>query len=281
LNLPSQLGLGLDPGVYPERACAFARDADLPGEMLNDFNYSGYLMFCLPDRRTFIDQRNHLLYPPEFRARYDAFSSSPELVEEAASQYDIGFSFVGHTSLARHFARRPESWRLVYFDDEALIHTRKPSSLVPFVYLEPGRWGALVGLSSSSLAAARAELDRQEARCGQCLHSRVAAFLLRDVAEGRLAPPTDLVARLRERGMPEALLLDAIAALGGAHAERAVDTLGTYAGFDPIGAAAVARHLGERIGWRPSGEQLRALVGEQPALTAAEVEVLSVLRTAP
>lgn len=163
-KLFSELGLGLDRPSYPVAACDFVRDAQPKGQLLNNYDFGSYLLFC-QKAPVFIDQRAWSLFPEWFYRRYlDA--GQPSQLDALTAQYHLGWAFVKYDPLATALALDPPQWGLSYFDDQALIYVRRADnpSVRVFRYLDPFAFKRLDSLTGDALAAAREELERQHRR---------------------------------------------------------------------------------------------------------------------
>jgi len=233
-ELHREVGLGLDPGVYPEQACRFAREKKLPKEMLNSFDFGSYLLFCLPERRTYIDQRAATLFTPEFSREYRALVTNRDLLRNRVERYRVSFAFTAFDPLAQALATDPEHWSLVYFDDLAQLYVGSSHPEIPgappFRWLHPYALASLTLLEGPAKQAARKELAVQSRRCADCRQTRLvtAALAASEPNFERLVSPlaekseNDLgfllaVAAFRTRDFPTAL------ALFEQHLERPLD----------------------------------------------------------
>lgn len=211
-RLTREVGLGLDPGIYPERACAFARDHALPKEMLNSFDFGSYLLFCLPERRTYIDQRAATLFTPEFSNEYYALPRHRELLESRVARYGVSFAFVGFDPMAQQLASDPSHWALVYFDDLAQLYVRastpERADTPRFSWLHPYALAPLTLLRGAALSAAQDELRLQAARCPDCRQT-----LLLDAALHADDPSFEArLSRVAQEGATDTTFLLAVAA---------------------------------------------------------------------
>ena len=253
-HLAREVGAGIDPGAYPEAACRFVRTARLPGKMLNAYDIGSYLMYCLQPSATepepipvSIDQRACSLYPGEFYARYHAAVKSPEAVRALADELDASWAFVLYDPWARRLAADPRTWRLVYFDDQALIYVRADRPETAEVararglrHLDPARIYQLPDERGASLVEARAELDRQRAACPRCYRTLLAQAALA-VAGGDARAMVDGAAQLEPFGeTPEVVFLAARYALARGQTQKAIALLDRFVavGGDPLLAAA-------------------------------------------
>jgi hypothetical protein len=273
-RLPRELGTGVDPGAYPERACAWARATPaLPGQLLNSGTMGSFLMWCLPEHRVFLDQRTWSLYDEAFFVEYLQAARDPARLETLVHKHDVGWAFTGYDALATTIGRDPERWRLVYFDDQAQIWVRveRGSALPGFVWLEPGRLGSLPGLTGAPLAAARAELSVQQARCPACRRTLLAATGVAIAAGDEPAYQAALDALLARGESPE------VAFLAARHAEAHQDWAAAAdlhrrvrrLGGDPVSARVFEARDRHRAGDEPAAQALLEELERVPAARAA------------
>lgn len=221
-RLAREVGIGVDPGAYPEAACAWARATPaLSGEMLNSGPLGSFLMWCLPEHRVFHDQRTWSLYDESFFLAYLEAARDPERLEALVERHHVGWAFTQYDTLATTIGRRPELWRLVYFDDQAQVWVRPDRNpglaAQGFVWLEPGRLGSLPGLSGEHLAQAGLELARQQARCPACTRTLLARVAMAIAARDEPAYHAALDALLARGETAE------VAFLAARHAEAHAD----------------------------------------------------------
>ncbi len=275
-RLLREVGTGLDPGAYPEQACRFAREWPLGGRMLNSFDFGSYLLFCLPDHPVFIDQRAAILYTPEFTRGYYALARSPQTLQDETSRWGISWGFMAYDPIAFVMAASPATWRLLYFDDLAMIYVRaddprvQPEARASFRYLNPLRLVSLVNAPVAVLDEARSELAVQRSRCPDCYRTHTVEAALALAAHDA----TGFQAAMRpiaDQQTPEVVFLFAVdAARRGdlASARRylsAVPVVGVERAF--IGTLSSARPV-DRTGRTPQEESDTAPVA--PASSARE-----------
>ena len=233
-----ELGTGLDPGAYPEAACRFAQGARLPGNMLNEFDFGSFLLFCLPQHPTYIDQRAATLYTADFSREYRQLPENAALLDRRVREHDVGFAFVGYDPIAKRLAQQPLSWPLVYFDDLAQIYVRAASagsdSPAAFAWLNPYYLASLSTLSGRARDAARAELVTQRQRCPDCRSTRLLGAAL-DASPGL----EQVLAQLGDDPTPDVTLLRGIAASARGELSTAIGHFNAAMerGSDAIGAA--------------------------------------------
>lgn len=168
-----QLGLGVEPGVYPEAACAFARERRLGGAVLNDFNYGSYLMFCLPESaHVAIDQRVCSLYDGAFYEDYQHRKGDKLALLGLWSELGADWAFVKSGASGDAFAAHPDRFTLIYVDDLAelylgrsLADARDEPSLDA---ISPRGLLALADADPQTLERAERALEIQKERCPEC-----------------------------------------------------------------------------------------------------------------
>lgn len=190
-RIHTRLGTGPEPRAYPEAACAFARAEQMRGRVFNWYDFGGYLMYCLPEARLFIDQRAWSLYPESFARRYIEAARSPAALRTVADETGVTWAFVSADDpFSKLMARDRSTWRLVYFDDQARLYVRTDKTEHQrrhgFRRLDPEKVLELADLSLETIPQARYELKLQKERCPDCLTTRLAeigfAIAARDLA---------------------------------------------------------------------------------------------------
>ncbi|MBI4511473.1 MAG: hypothetical protein HY698_17705 [Deltaproteobacteria bacterium] len=250
------VGLGPEPGVYPEAACRFVRAERPVGLMFNDYDFGSFLMHCLGrDYPVFIDQRAWSVYSESFYESYFAAGSSPEALRQVADAHDVAWLITGYNPLAQEAAASPSTWRLVYFDDRALIYVRvdrqgnlRLAESHGFRHLDPAGLGDLPAISGPRLAEADAELRRQEASCRSCTRTKLAQAALA-IAHGDNVAFTVHIGKLVERDeTPEAAFLAGAHAMKQKEYQRAGQFFGRMAdlGGDPRVAARLQAWAAQR-----------------------------------
>jgi hypothetical protein len=238
-RLQREIGLGLDPGVYPESACRFARSAPLDGKMFNSFDIGSYLMFCLPGHPVFIDQRAAQLYPPEFSRAYYAARRDSHSARAYTDAMGVDWAFVVYRdAFAWDFAQDPSAWTLVYFDDQALLYVRNGRSAArgwdgqAFHQLDPLHPWRVPFLYGGEIEEARGELARLSKRCPDCAWTHTMRAL---EALGRhdLEAFGAEGARAEQASTSAALVMTALASFARGKAEPAERALGALASQMP------------------------------------------------
>jgi hypothetical protein len=179
-NLFGEIGTGVDPRAYPEAACEWVKAHPPKGKMLNEFDFGSYLMFC-QSQPVFIDQRSWSLYPESFYAEYlhapDSLANFAGLIDK----YKIGWAFLGYDPLARRMSAHPQ-FKMVYFDDRAMVYARKNDALMDLSTLDPTRLSWLLDAKDSSITLARSQLEEQDRRCPTCYRTELARLAIASAA---------------------------------------------------------------------------------------------------
>ena len=180
-----EIGLGPEPGVYPDRACAYARDLDVEGGLLNSFNFGSYLTFCLEGRAPVaIDQRACSLYPGPFYRHYVHSASDPDEVRALADEIGATWAFVGHDAWSRSMSSDRHTWALVYFDDLALVYVRaddprtRSALTAAFRVLDVERPELLARARGDLARTAEREVERLTGQCPRCRETALARAAL-------------------------------------------------------------------------------------------------------
>ena len=123
-NLEAQLVLN-----SPVRAVEFIKQHSLPGPILNEFEYGGYLAWKAPEYPTFIDGRADVFdWTGVFdqMARWAWLQEDPRLLPD---RYGVNLCILKPTSAAGRMLLLLGGWKLVYTDDNAMVLVRtKPVS---------------------------------------------------------------------------------------------------------------------------------------------------------
>jgi len=119
--------LELDDYALPVAATAFAQRHNLEGNLFNDYNFGGYLLWKAPERRVFVDGRLEIYAGPVLDDYLLASNASPGW-ERVLRNYDIAYCMVrADREIAKALARSPD-WDLAYFDYNAAVFLRTGSA---------------------------------------------------------------------------------------------------------------------------------------------------------
>jgi len=192
---PAWFGWGLAADRFPIAAADLVAREELPGELLNNFDTSGYLLYRFhPQRAAFIAD-NTSIYPASFLSHYReqimAGAVDPESLHES---YGVRTAVLDHgametPALLSRLMRSP-SWALVHVDRGAAV----------FLYRDTETQGWI--------DQRQFDLDREAARLAAepLRRSRLPGWLL---PRRRLFPDLNLGIFLRAVGRPDLALAEA------------------------------------------------------------------------
>jgi hypothetical protein len=115
-------------GDYPYRAVQYLKSHPLPGPMLNEYNWGGYLIWQYPERKVFIDGRMPSWKIGNFRI-FEEFSNimgGDQGWEDKFKKYDFGFALV-YNNPYNDIKFNYLGWKKVYSDDLATIYQNPES----------------------------------------------------------------------------------------------------------------------------------------------------------
>jgi len=129
-NREEILTFGVNEKDYPRSAVRFIRDSGIHGRMFNLFEWGGYLMWHLPEEKTFIDGRV---------LRLDVYDDYDIIIEPSPAQptwkpllekHQIDFTVISvvNTDLV-YLLLNDSDWSPVYSDEIAVVFMRNPGRL--------------------------------------------------------------------------------------------------------------------------------------------------------
>jgi hypothetical protein len=115
-------------GEYlPVDALAYLKANPPQGNLLNDYNWGGLLIFALPDIPVFVDGRTDLYGDDFLKAYFKAVLGASDW-REIIDQYDIQTVLMPDESALSTLLREDENWEVVYEDEQAVILQRIESN---------------------------------------------------------------------------------------------------------------------------------------------------------
>jgi hypothetical protein len=130
---------GMVNGAYfPRGAVDFLRRNPLPGRLFHTFVWGGYVMFELPGRKVFIDNRAHAVYPGEFYLEsrtaefgYPGWDRVLDRYDVAVVLWPTGFAGGRHVAMRRELVHSP-LWQRIYDDGHSgiFVHVERGASWV-------------------------------------------------------------------------------------------------------------------------------------------------------
>jgi len=131
-----RFGLGWSAMKLPIETAEYLKRAQLPGEMLNDLNLGGYLMWAQP-KPVFIDGRLEVVGESFYRYYLDVFHSERTL-ETCVAEHHIGwivFPYLEEMDLLRRLSK-DQGWILVHVDPVAVVFEKTGAASGPPAPLE-------------------------------------------------------------------------------------------------------------------------------------------------
>ena len=112
---------------YPYGAVKYIKQNPIKGNMLNAYNWGGYLIWMLPEYPTFIDGRMTSWRENETYFMQDYYKiHNPETLNYYVNKYGITWVIDYPTSkLSEYLSQRNDTWKEYYKDDIAVIYVRK------------------------------------------------------------------------------------------------------------------------------------------------------------
>ncbi len=184
LGMARPWGVGIAPGVFPEGAARFVARTHPTGPMLNELETGGYLLWALEGRHpVFFDGRSWAVYPRD--VALDALLLDARRLPDVVRRRGVGLAVLRTDQRAAWFEARPD-WRLVYFDDTAVVAVRTEGNarLVAqhgYDTLRLGSWSADIARWSRD-PSLRAEALRESARAVTEAPEAAYAWVLRTAA---------------------------------------------------------------------------------------------------
>ena len=111
-----------------EKAVNFVKENKMEGNMFNNFDIGGYLIWKLyPDYKLFVDNRPEAYSVKFFSEIYKPMQENKEKWKEFSEKYGINFVFFGHTDATpwgQAFLKsivRDSDWKVVFINNSAII----------------------------------------------------------------------------------------------------------------------------------------------------------------
>jgi hypothetical protein len=114
----------------PERCVAFMQTHGLRGNMLNNFDWGGYLIWHLcPQSKVFIDSRFELVYPDRLLKQYFAVFYGQSSGRDLLDGYPHDFALLKPGTGAYRTIAKDSAWRLIYHDHVASLFAKARAAI--------------------------------------------------------------------------------------------------------------------------------------------------------
>lgn len=114
---------------YPYRAVEYIKANNLPGQILNDFNWGGYLIWQMPERKVFVDGRMDNFFMENgtsFLTEYIQIVTASSNWEEKLKYYQIQTVLLRPRLPLVKKLRVSPSWKLVFENESSVIFVNIP-----------------------------------------------------------------------------------------------------------------------------------------------------------
>jgi hypothetical protein len=131
-SIPNRQSLAqqVDEG-NPVQAVNFIRDNHLHGNMLNAFDYGGYLIWALPDHPVFVDGRADVFEWSGVLTDFSQWATLQTDPNTLLDKYQVSFCLLQRTSLMARVLPLLPNWKQIYSDNSATIFIRSAPQTAP------------------------------------------------------------------------------------------------------------------------------------------------------
>jgi len=114
-------------GSYPYGAVEYIKTEQPTGKLFNEYNWGGYLIWRLPERRVFMDGRMAIWKTADQNVFQDylTIAGGGDTTADLLKKYDVGLVLVYKNRSAKdYFLQNNENWRIIYDDAVAMLFQR-------------------------------------------------------------------------------------------------------------------------------------------------------------
>jgi hypothetical protein len=108
----------------PVKAVDFLRAHPLPGVMLNEYDFGGYLIWAMPEHPVFIDGRTDIYEWSGLLGEFGSWAMVATDPNVLLQKYNVGFCLLARQAPMAHVLPLMPGWKLVYNDGIAVIIAR-------------------------------------------------------------------------------------------------------------------------------------------------------------
>jgi len=114
-----------EPAIFPVLAANWMETHPIEGEMFNEIDWGGYLLYRMwPERRVFIDSQSDF-YGEQYARDYAAVVGAADGWEEQLSRHGISWVVISPGAPLAERLRLDTGWQAAYQDSTAVIFVRK------------------------------------------------------------------------------------------------------------------------------------------------------------
>ncbi len=110
--------------AFPEKAVSYVRSLAGQGNLLNNFNWGGYLEWEAPQVKEFIDPRNDIFEHEGVMSDY-LRATKVDDTYAVLDKYRIQYVLLARDAPAAYLLGRSATWRLTYDDGQAVVFARQ------------------------------------------------------------------------------------------------------------------------------------------------------------
>lgn len=118
-------GLGIKAGMYPEGTIGFMRKESVKGNIYNEYDYGGFLIYENPGVKVFIDGRTPTVYSPHFFWKSRLAILDPARWKRLSAEYDITSALIKTREPFCNKLYEDREWAAVAFDDVAVLYLKR------------------------------------------------------------------------------------------------------------------------------------------------------------
>lgn len=115
----------------PVKAVEFIKSHHLPGPMMNEYVYGGYLIWAAPEYPVFIDGRADVYEWAGVLADYGSWATLQSDPNSLLERYGINFCLLTRESPMAHVMPLLHNWKTVYSDNSSIVFERTPAADLP------------------------------------------------------------------------------------------------------------------------------------------------------
>lgn len=108
----------------PVKAVEFIKNSHLPGPMLNDYTFGGYLIWAAPEHKVFVDGRSDVYEWAGVLSEFGNWATLNSDPNTLLQKYRISFCLLSSHSPMVRVLRLMHEWKIVYSDTNSVIFAR-------------------------------------------------------------------------------------------------------------------------------------------------------------
>jgi len=117
-------GLGPGTGVFPRGTVEFMKREGIKGNIFNQYDFGGYLIYNYPELKVFIDSRTPTIYSPYFYWSMRKAVMDGSLWDKIVKENEIDIALLKTRESACGMLRESKDWSAVAFDDVSVLYLK-------------------------------------------------------------------------------------------------------------------------------------------------------------